>query len=213
MTTLIPQDRKYPNNISFRMLDTSPTLYIEGQVLSRDQKSVAIVGSRTPSEYGVKMATLFASYLAKNGVTVISGLARGIDSVAHESALAVGGRTIAVVGSGLDIIYPPENKQLFKRITTCGAILSQFPLGTAPLPQNFLARNAIIAAMARAVLVVEGKSRSGTLSIANWAANLNVDVYAIPGRVDSVLSEAPNYLIRNGATAVVDPKDILDAIE
>lgn len=153
---------------------------------------------------GEKLAWKYSTFLAKNGVTIISGLARGIDTVAHKAALASGGRTIAVLGSGIDIIYPPENKELAEEIKKHGEVISPFPLGTKPLGKNFLARNKVIADMSDAILVIEGKTRSGTISTANWAADANKEVFAIPG------SEATDYLIENGANVANSPHDILD---
>jgi DNA processing protein len=164
------------------------------------------------SDYGAKMARRFAGELAKNGVTVVSGMAKGIDGVAHQAAIDAGGRTIAVLGSGIDVVYPREHEKLYELIIKNGAVVSEFPAGTAPLPKNFLQRNRLIAALSKVVLVVEGQRRSGTLSIANHAANLGVDVFAIPGRVDSALSELPNYLIESGAGVARKPQDILDVL-
>ncbi len=176
-------------------------------------KKVAIVGTRTPTKYGVTVAYQFSFELAKKGVTIVSGLARGIDTIAHKAALDAGGRTIAVLGSGIDIIYPPENKELAKKIEQNGKVISPFPKGAMPLPKNFLIRNELIARLSQAVLVVEGKIKSGTLSTANHAANLGIEVFAIPGPVNSPMSQAPLYLIENGARIAKSPKDILDYLE
>ena len=189
-----------------------PPLYVEGSILPRDSKAVAIVGSRIPTKYGLKVAYDFAFFLAQNGVTIISGLARGIDTAAHNGALDGNGRTIAVFGSGLDIIYPYENKDLSEKITKFGALVSPFVYGTKPLGVNFLGRNKIIAMLSKVVLIVEGAKRSGTLSTAASAANLGIEVFAIPGPVDSETSYAPNYLIQNGARVAQSPRDILDYI-
>lgn len=174
--------------------------------------SVAIVGTRTPTGYGRMMAYKFSYFLAKNGVTVVSGLARGIDTIAHQAALDVGGKTIAVLGSGLDIIYPPENKKLAEKIAQNGQVVSPFPKGTKPLPENFLIRNELIVRLSQGVLVIEGRQRSGTLSTATHAANLGVEVFAIPGPISSPQSYLPNYLIKNGATLVMTPEEVLDSI-
>ena len=175
--------------------------------MPRDKNAVAVVGTRVPSERGRKIAYEYSFYLAGHGVTIVSGLARGIDSVAHRAALAAGGRTIAVLGSGIDIIYPPENKGLAKEIAGHGAIVSQFPKGTKPLPKNFLERNGTIAKLSKCVLVIEGLKRSGTLSTAGWAANLNREVFVIPG------SEITDYLAREGATIANSPADILEYLK
>jgi len=193
-------------------MKTDKDLYIMGEIIDGDELAVAIVGTRTPSEYGLRMAKRFSAGLAKRRVTVISGLARGIDTAAHKAAIAAGGRTIAVLGSGLDIIYPPENKELAREIAANGAVITAFPPGTKPLGKNFLARNSLIAGLSRAVLVVEGRRKSGTISTATHAANLSRHVFAVPGKLDSPLSEAPNYLIREGAHLARSVDDILDTI-
>ncbi len=182
-------------------------LYILGELKEQDKRAVAVVGTRMPSQRGRKLTEEFVKILVENDITIVSGLARGIDTIAHETALKYGGRTIAVIGSGLDIIYPPENKDLAERISKNGAVVSGFPEGTEPLPKNFLARNQLIVKLSQAVLVIEGKRRSGTISTANHAANETVEVFAIAG------SEATDYLIENGATAVQSAKDIVEYID
>lgn len=191
-------------------MSDSENIYVSGKILKRDALAVAIVGTRTPTKYGRETAYKFAYALAKHKITIVSGLARGIDSVAHKAALDAGGRTIAVLGSGLDIIYPPENRDLAVKIAENGAVVTQFPNGTPPLGKNFLARNQLIAKLSRAILVVEGKTRSGTISTANHAANLGVEVFAIPGPINSHMSEAPLYLIEQGARIAHKPEDILE---
>lgn len=186
------------------------TLNIKGKITKNDKLAVAIVGTRTPTKYGRKIAYSFAFSLAENGITIVSGLARGIDTVAHIAALDAGGRTIAVLGSGLDIIYPPENEKLAAQIVKHGALITQFPKGTKPLGINFLQRNQLIVKLSKAVLVIEGRRKSGTLSTATHAANLGVEVFAIPGPVNSPLSEAPHYLIEQGARLAKSPEDILE---
>ncbi|MCX6705833.1 MAG: DNA-protecting protein DprA [Candidatus Woesebacteria bacterium] len=181
-------------------------LYIEGKILQSDCKAIAVVGSRNLSPRGEALTKKFVKKFVKEGYTIISGLARGIDTVAHKTALAMGGRTIAVLGSGLDIIYPFENKALSEEIVKHGALVSPYSNGTKPLPKNFLARNRIIVELSCAVLVVEGKRRSGTLSTASWAANSGIDVFAIPG------SEATDWLIEEGANSVKSPKEVIDKL-
>ena len=178
-------------------------IYLKGKILKSDAKAIAVVGSREISPRGEKLTKKFVKALVKAGFTIISGLARGVDTIAHQTALDVGGRTIAVLGSGLDIIYPPENIDLAEKIAKNGALVSPFAYGTKPLPKNFLARNRIIAELSQAVLVIEGARRSGTLSTASWAANQGLDVFAIPG------SEATDWLIEQGALIAQTPKDIL----
>lgn len=185
-------------------INSNPDIYVLGEIKNLDERAVAVVGSREMTERGRKLAEEFVKELVKEKITIVSGLARGIDTVAHETALKYGGRTIAVIGSGLDIIYPAENKDLAEKISQNGAVVSGFEYGTKPLPQNFLARNQLIVKLSKAVLVIEGKRRSGTISTANHAANEGVEVFAIAG------SEATDYLIENGATAVQSPNEIVD---
>ena len=185
-------------------LNGSPDLYVLGEIKNADKRAVAVVGSRDMTERGRKLTEDFVKELVKEKITIVSGLACGIDTVAHETALKHGGRTIAVIGSGLDIIYPAENKDLAEKISQNGAVVSGFEYGTKPLPQYFLARNQLIVKLSLAVLVIEGKRRSGTISTANHAGNEGVEVFAVAG------SEATDYLIENGATAILSPKEIVD---
>lgn len=178
-------------------------LKVLGEILPIDRKAVAVVGSRKMSVRGEKLTRKFVKALVKRGFTIVSGLARGVDSVAHETALMSGGRTIAVLGSGIDVIYPPENRELAERIAEKGAVVSGFPDKTPPLAKNFLARNKIVAGLSKAVLVIEGKRRSGTLSTAAHAANMGVEVFAIPG------SDATDWLIEQGAGCVKSPVDLM----
>lgn len=173
----------------------------------RGSLSVAIVGTRAPTKYGREMAYKFSFSLAKNGVTIISGLARGIDTIAHQAALDAGGRTIAVLGSGKDVIYPPENKRLAEKIMEHGQVLSPFPDGTLPYGKNFLIRNELIVKLSQAVLVIEGMMRSGTLNTATHAANAGVEVFAIPG------SPITDFLAENGARIATKPEDILEYVK
>jgi len=203
-----------PLPFNLRSLPGIPnTIYIKGSIKPSDTKAVAIIGSREMTSYGKKVAVNFSRTLARSGITVVSGLARGIDTVAHREALKSGGRTIAVLGSGLDIIYPPENIALAGAIARRGALISQFPPGTKPLGKNFLQRNCLISGLSLAVVVIEGKRQSGTLSTASYAASQGREVFAVPGPVDSPLSQAPHFLIENGAAIAKSPKDVLDYIE
>lgn len=179
-------------------------LHILGKILKKDARAIAVVGSREMTPRGKVLTEKFAKEFVKRGYTIVSGLARGIDTVAHQTALREKGRTIAVLGSGLDIIYPFENNAIAAEIIKHGALVSPFSLGTKPFPKNFLARNRIIVELSSAVLVVEGKRRSGTLSTASWAANAGVDVFAVPG------SEATDFLIGEGAISVTKPTEVLD---
>ena len=191
---------------------SEPQLHIKGKILKADKKAIAIVGTRSPTDFGRDVAYLFSYQLSKAGFTIVSGMARGIDSVAHQACLDAGGRTIAVLGSGVDVIYPPENKSLYEKIIKSGAVVSEFPDGTKPIPKNFLERNQIIAYLSKAVLVIEGRRRSGTLSTARWAAELGREVFVIRSPKSSPMSEATNYLLGEGATLVHDPKEIIDSL-
>ena len=182
-------------------------LYVLGEILDSDAKAIAVVGSRKISVRGRRLTESFVKSLVKAGFTIVSGLARGVDTLAHMTALAFGGRTIAVLGSGIDVIYPPENKNLAAKIVKNGALVSGFAKGTPPYAKNFLARNKIVAGLSKSVLVIEGARRSGTLSTASWAANFGLDVYAVPGCV------ASDWLIGEGAIKVITPQDLLDKIE
>lgn len=180
-------------------------VHILGEYLERDRNAIAVVGSRRSSPRGERLAHQFSKELAERGITIVSGLAFGIDTVAHKAALAAkNGRTIAVLAHGLDRIYPKENAGLANRIIKSGCLITKFENGTVPIHRNFLARNQIIAGLSRAVLVIEGGIPSGTLSTANHAANMGIEVFAIPG------SPATNYLIENGASVANKPEDIME---
>lgn len=190
--------------------DPPHVLFARGTPLS-DEKSIAIVGSRRETRYGRTQAYNIAKELAANGVTVVSGLARGIDTAAHEGALAAGGRTVAVLGNGIDSIYPPENKELAQRIVNGGgAVMTEFPFGAKPEAFHFPIRNRIISGMSAAVLLVEGTSRSGTMITAGYAAEQGREVFALPGMVDAPGSAAPLKLLRDGANVCTGAKDILE---
>lgn len=182
-------------------------VWVKGEILPSDAFAVAVVGARRASEQGKFLAREFVRELVLSGITIVSGGARGIDSVAHRVAIEFGGRTIAVLGSGIDIVYPPENGALFARISRVGALISQFAPGTPPLARNFKERNAVIAGLTKAVLVVEAARRSGTLNTASHAANLGVEVFAIPG------SPGTDWLIGQGATLANHPADVIEYIK
>lgn len=203
-------DPQYPPLL--RTIPDPPlVLYLLGALEPRDLHALAIVGSRRCSYYGREQAERFAALLAGAGVTVVSGGARGIDSSAHRGALShPQGRTIAVLGCGVDVIYPPENAALFKQIAARGAVLSEYPLGTPPLQENFPRRNRIVSGMSRGVLVVEADERSGALITARQCIDdHNRPVFALPGRVDNALSTGPHELIRQGAILTRGLDDIL----
>jgi DNA processing protein len=186
-----------------------PELFVRGRLDAEDALAVAIVGARQATPYGIETAEWLAGDLARRGVTVVSGLARGIDSAAHRGALQAGGRTIAVLGSGVDVVYPPENRRLAVEIVARGALVSELPPGTPPLPYHFPLRNRIIAGLALAVVVVEAAEKSGSLGTARWAADLGREVMAVPGRVTSAMSRGAHQLLRDGATLVESVEDVV----
>jgi len=206
------EDPDYPPQL--RHCDDPPIcLYVRGTLTPEDAVAIAIVGSRKCSRYGYEQAQRFGALLAGAGFTVVSGLARGVDSYAHEGALSAGGRTAAVLGSGVDVIYPSEHKDLAERIMAAGAVLSEDPLGSPPMADSFPRRNRIIAGMCLGVLVVEANQRSGALITARLASEYNREVFAIPGRVDTPTAAGPNSLIRTGAAKLVASlEDILDEL-
>jgi DNA processing protein len=207
------EDADYPELLKV-IPDPPPLLYVRGTLEPRDLNGVGIVGSRRCSHYGREQAERFGALLAQAGVTVISGGARGVDSASHRGAMAPpDGRTIAVLGCGVDIAYPPENQALFAQIAQRGAVISEFPLSSPPMKENFPRRNRIISGMSRGVLVVEADIASGALITARQAGDDHGrPVFALPGRVDNPMSAGPHYLIREGATLVTNLEDILDGL-
>ncbi|MGQ9920197.1 MAG: DNA-processing protein DprA [Desulfobacca sp.] len=187
-----------------------PFLYLLGTIEPADAMAIAIVGTRKPSHYGRKTGYRLAAELAQRGVTVVSGLARGIDTTAHQGAVEAGGRTLAVLGCGLDIVYPPENKELYRLIPRHGALLSEFPLGTPPEARNFPRRNRLISGLAQGVVIVEAGEQSGTHITANFALEQGREIYAVPGPVDLPGSVGPHRWIQQGAKLVRDAADILE---
>lgn len=205
------QDVGYPANL--KSLDSCPpVLYVRGALSEDDVWSVAIVGTRRASVYGREVAGRVATELARAGVTIVSGLAMGIDTIAHRAALDAGYRTIAVLGSGVDQIYPPENRGLAARIAEHGAVISEYPLGTRPEASNFPPRNRVISGLSKAVVIVEAPSRSGALITARFAAEQGRDVFAVPGNILSPGSAGCNELIQNGATPLLSAQDVLDQL-
>lgn len=209
ITVYTIDDEKYPFNLK-NIFDPPPVLYVKGNILDDDINSLAIVGSRKASEYGLKTAFQFGKEIARSGFTVVSGMALGIDSAAHKGALKAGGRTIAVFGCGLNNIYPKSGMNLAREIAENGAIVSEYPLGYEALPQNFPARNRIISGMSKGVLIVEANKKSGSLITADFALEQGRDVFAIPGNINSPNSMGTNELIKNGAKPVVSISDIIE---
>ncbi len=189
-----------------------PVLFVLGELTPADEWAVAVVGTRKATVYGREVAHRLASELARHGVTVVSGLARGIDSLAHRAALEAGGRTIAVLGSGVDRIYPPENRELAREIVEHGAVVSDYPLGTRPEASNFPPRNRIISGLSLGVVVVEAGLNSGAMITADFAAEQGREVFAVPGSILSPASAGCNRLLRDGAAVVTEVRDILETL-
>jgi DNA processing protein len=205
------EDRVFPAQL-LEIASPPIVLYRWGTLEREDRHAVALVGTRRPTVYGQAVARDLATALAVHGITVISGLARGIDSIAHRAALDAGGRTLAILGSGLDEIYPPEHRNLAQEIAGQGALLTEFPLGTRPEAGNFPVRNRIVAGLARAVVVVEAGEASGALITAEFAADQGRDVFAVPGSIYSRASRGTNRLLLSGATPLTSPEDVLEAL-
>ena len=195
-----------------RDVGDAPLYVVARGQIEVDAPAIAVVGARHATPYGRQVAARLAEDLAHAGITVVSGLARGIDAAAHEGALHGGGHTVAVLGSGIDVIYPPEHRDLTERIIATGGLLSERPVGTPPLPAHFPARNRIIAGMTRGTVVVEAAERSGSLITARLALDYHREVFAVPGRVDSPLSAGTHRLIQQGAKLTGRLEDIVDEI-
>jgi DNA processing protein len=192
--------------------DPPPLLYVLGDPEMLDCRGIAMVGSRAASTYGRSVAEQLAEGLAKQGFTIISGLALGVDTKSHKGALAAGGKTIAVLGCGLDVVYPPGNHLLYKEIVGSGAVVSEYPLGTQPDHFRFPARNRLISGLSLGVVVVEATKRSGSLITANHALEQGREVFAVPGRIDSVKSTGSHALLQEGAKLVFNINDIIEEL-
>jgi len=192
--------------------DAPPVLYIKGTLVPSDTWAVAVVGTRRASAYGREVTRRLSAALVRNGVTVVSGLARGIDAEAHWAALKAGGRTIAVMGCGVDQVYPPEHRHLADEIMSHGAILSDYPMGTQPEGRNFPPRNRIISGLSLGVLVTEAGRRSGAIITTDYASEQGRDVFAVPGSILAASSQGTNALIQDGAKMVTRPEDILEEL-
>ena len=204
-------DVGYPSRLK-EIYDYPPLLYIRGSLLPDDEWCLAIVGTRRATVYGRQVTEEIVTDLARNRITIVSGLARGIDSVAHHSALAAGGRSIAVFACGLDTVYPGENAELARRIIQQGALISEYPLGARPKAENFPRRNRIMSGLSLGVLVVEANETSGAMITARLAVEQNREVFAIPGSILSPGSRGTNHLIQEGAKLVRDYSDILEEL-
>jgi len=205
-------DPEYPSHL-YEIDQPPPVLYLRGEVTPEDAWAVAIVGTRSVTPYGRQVTEELATVLAQNGVTIVSGLARGVDGIAHRAALKAGGRTLAVLGSGLDKIYPPEHRALAEQIAAQGAILSDYAPGTPPDSANFPPRNRIISGLSMAVIVVEAGDTSGALITAEFAIEQGREVFAVPGSIFAPQSRGPNHLISNGAKILLSPQTVLEALD
>lgn len=201
-------DDEYPERLR-QIYDPPFLLYARGNVALLKEPSIAMVGTRRPSPYGVTVAERFGKELALHGLTVVSGMARGIDTAAHRAALSVQGQTIAVLGCGADVVYPAENKKLAEEIAAQGLILSEYPLRSPGYPQNFPVRNRIVSGLAYGVLIVEGAQYSGSAITARLALDQGREVFAVPGNITTKQSFGPNLLIRSGAHLVMDTSSIV----
>jgi DNA processing protein len=213
VTALTWEDSDYPSRL--REVDSAPpVLYVLGELTPADDWAVGVVGTRKVTTYGRGATEQIVGEIASAGITVVSGLARGVDTVAHSAALDAGGRTIAIMGSGVDVIYPPENRSLVRRIVEegRGAVVSEQPLGADPDAPNFPARNRIISGMSHGVLVVEAGAKSGALITVRFALEQGRDVFAVPGPITSRMSDGPNGLLKRGAKCVTGGADILEEL-
>ena len=210
--TVVKGDKDYPINL--RELQDAPlVLYVRGCLKSGDINSVAIVGSRKMTSYGKEVTRKFAGELGKMGIAIVSGLAFGVDFASHQACIESGGRCIAVLASGVDVITPRSNEWLGRKIITSGgAVVSEFPPGTIPQRHFFPFRNRIISGLSRAVIVIEGTIKSGTFHTVRHAANQGKPVFAVPGQITSPMSQGPLYLIKNGAKVLTETKDILEEL-
>jgi DNA processing protein len=202
---------EYPQNL-LQIYDPPVLLYVRGDVQVLSEPSIGVVGTRRPTLYGTQMAERLGRELAARGLVVVSGMARGVDALGHQGAMAVNGRAIGVLGTGVDVCYPKENRKLYDKVLERGAILSEFPLGTHPAPENFPIRNRIVAGMPLGVVVIEGAQYSGSLITARLAMEFGREVFAVPGNVTQPVSFAPNLLIKQGAKLVTNGEDVIEEL-
>ncbi len=201
----------YPEML--REIEDAPVVvYTKGDIQPQDRYAIAVVGSRKPTHYGASVTENISEELASMGFTIVSGMARGIDALSHKGALRAGGRTIAVLGSGLDVPYPPENKMLMDKIASSGCVISEFPPGTPPDRENFPRRNRLISGLSLGILVIEATSDSGSLITARYALEQNREIFAVPGNIISSTSEGTNELIKKGAILTRKAEDILEEL-
>lgn len=212
VNVLTLNDRAYPKRLK-EIYDPPPLLFVRGKIKTEDEKAIAIVGSRNATMYGKLITQKFSKELCARGITVISGMARGIDAEAHISAILSKGRTIAVLGCGVDVVYPSEHKSLMEQIIESGAIVSEFLMGSEPARENFPVRNRIISGMSFGVIVVEAGNKSGALITAQYAIEQNREVFAVPGNVNARTSKGTNQLIKQGAKLVENIEDVFDELQ
>jgi DNA processing protein len=201
-------DDDYPPNL-LEIYDPPALLFVRGDFTAEDRSAVAMVGARNPSRYGLEMAETISRDLARSGITIVSGLARGIDAACHSAALKEGGRTIGVLGCGIDVAYPRENKALIEEVARMGAVITEFRPGTSPLATNFYRRNRIVSGLSRGVVVVEAGRKSGSLITARHGLDQNRDVLAVPGNVMNIRSQGPHLLIKEGAALIESAEDVM----
>ena len=211
VTVITCNDPSYPARLK-EIYDYPPLLYVRGSLVPEDEWCVAVVGTRRVTVYGRQVTAELSTDLASNGITVVSGLARGVDTIAHRSALEAGGRTIAVFACGLDMVYPPENERLAREIEENGALISEYPMGMRPRAENFPRRNRILSGLSLGVLVTEADEQSGAMITARFAIEQNRDVFAVPGSILSPVSRGVNHLIQDGARLVMRYTDIMEEL-
>ncbi|HDZ62843.1 MAG TPA: DNA-protecting protein DprA [Nitrospirae bacterium] len=205
------KDSSYPDGLK-RLPDAPLVIYVNGDIANDDKYAVAVIGSRMSTEYGRRVAEKISHDLASAGLTVVSGMARGIDTASHKGALKAGGRTLAVLGSGIDVIYPPENRKLVDLIASSGAVISEFPFGTDPNRENFPRRNRMISALSFGVVVVEAAVDSGSLITVGYALEQGKEVFAVPGNITSRTSKGTNDLIKKGAKLIDSAQEIISEL-
>ncbi|MFC1836624.1 DNA-processing protein DprA [Thermodesulfobacteriota bacterium] len=204
-------DEKYPTNLR-DIYDPPALLFVRGEIIEADTKAVAMVGTRKPSHYGLKVAMRFAQDLASAGITVISGLAKGIDTACHKAALEAGGRTIGVLGCGIDVVYPKKNRSLVEDIVSAGAVITEFRPGLEPLPTNFYRRNRVVSGLSKGVVVVQSSLKSGSLITANHAVDQGREVFAVPGSIAVEMSRGPHKLLKEGAALAESAQEIIETL-
>ena len=202
---------EYPQTL-LQIYDPPVLLYVRGDAEVLNLPSLGIVGTRKPTLYGTQMAERIGRELAARGLVIVSGMARGIDAIGHQGAMAANGRAVGVLGTGIDVCYPKENKKLYEKVLERGAIISEFPLNTHPAPENFPVRNRIVAGMPLGVIIVEGAQYSGSLITARLAMEFGREVFGVPGNVTQPVSFAPNQLIKQGAKLVTNAEDVIEEL-